>query len=477
MTRLNGWKIRCALFSLFTVWALIAHAQTFNTVLSFDGADGANPIYSGLTQGTDGTVYGTTTVGGTNGGGTIFRVTGGGDVTTLYNFCSDTGCVDGANPWGQVTLDADGNTYGTTYGGGMNGVGTVFKLARAGGLTTLHSFNTSDGAYPESGLIEDLDGNFYGTTTFGGHGYGTVFKITKEGILTTLYKFCSQTGCLDGNGPVAALALGTDGNFYGTTYQGGGNPCQGLSGCGTVFRVSSQGHLTTLHIFDSADGTGPAGAMIQASDGNFYGTTIYGGTPEPACTAGCGTIFKMTPQGMLSTLDSFDNTDGAIPTAGVVQGTDGNFYGTTIFGGENSSGTVFMVTSGGTLTTLFTFGPGSSAPEPLGALLQATNGTFYGTTYEGGLTNDGTVFSIATGLGAFVRTSSTFGKVRQTGGIIGQGFTGTTSVMLNGVPANFTVVSDTFIKATVPDGATTGYVTVITPSGTLTSNVPFHVLK
>jgi uncharacterized repeat protein (TIGR03803 family) len=225
------------------------------------------------------------------------------------------------------------------------------------------------------------NGDLYGTTLFGGvnnacgfPGCGTVFKITREGVLTTIYSFCSQPGCVDGALPYAGLTQGTDGNLYGTTWQGGNGNEACYEGCGTVFRISREGALTTLYSFCS----------------------------QPGCM------------------------DGSSPQAGLVQATDGNFYGTT---------------------------------------------------YDGGTDGEGTVFSLSMGLGPFVTFVHSAGKVGQTGGILGQGLTGTTSVMLNGIPASFTVVSDTFIRATVPAGATTGYVTVTTPSGMLTSNVPFHVLK
>ena len=216
---------------------------------------------------------------------------------------------------------------------------------------------------------------------------------------------------------------------------------------------------------------------MQAIDGNFYGTTKIGGG------IGGGTIFKITPAGALTTLYSFCSqpncADGDDPMGGVIQATDGNFYGAAAKGGEDNDGTVFEITPDGTLTTLHAF-HGNDGALPFGGLAQGTNGTFYGVTDEGGSActpfGCGTVFSLDMGLGPFVTFVRAAGKIGQTGGILGQGFTGTTSVSINEVPASFTVVSDTLIKAIVPPGATTGYVTVVTPSATLTSNVPFHVL-
>jgi len=184
---------------------------------------------------------------------------------------------------------------------------------------------------------------------------------------------------------------------------------------------------------------------------------------------------RLTPENDLTTLHSFDQNDGSDPFGKLVQGTDGNYYGTTSQGSTNV-GTIFQITQDGILTTLHDF-EGTDGTDPRGGLVQATNGKFYGTTFQGGDGNSGTIFSLDMGLGPFVTFVRAFGKVGQTGPILGQGFTGTTSVMLNGVPADFTVVSDTYIKATVPPGATTGYVTVTTPTGVLTSNVPFHVIR
>jgi uncharacterized repeat protein (TIGR03803 family) len=256
--------------------------------------------------------------------------------------------------------------------------------------------NCTDGAYPLAGLIQATDGNFYGTAYAGGvNGNGTAFKITPAGTLTTLYSFCSQANCGDGETPYAALVQGTDGNFYGTTYAGGSSSnCNG--GCGTVFKITSANTLSTLHGFAGTDGSAPYAALVQAIDGNFYGTTEGGGTN------GYGTVFKITPGGTLTTLYSFCSQtncgDGAYPLAGLIQATDGNFYGTTEVGGTNGYGTVFKITPGGTLTTLYSFcsqtncGDGAS---PLAGLIQATDGNFYGTTDYGGTMGYGAIFSLS----------------------------------------------------------------------------------
>ena len=198
----------------------------------------------------------------------------------------------------------NGNFYGTTYLGGANGDGTVFELTPAGALTMLHSFDGTDGSNPTE-LVQASDGNFYGTTENGGaHGAGTVFEITVVGVLITLYNFCSETNCTDGEYPYAGLVQARNGNFYGATDAGGAN------GDGTVFEITSEGVLTTLHSFDGTDGAEPAPALVQANNGNFYGTTLTGGAN------GDGTVFELTPAGALTTLHSFDGTDGSTPMPG-----------------------------------------------------------------------------------------------------------------------------------------------------------------
>ncbi len=228
-------------------------------------------------------------------------------------------------------------------------------------------------------------------------------------------------------------------------------------------------------------GASPTGLM-QASDGNFYGTTQEGGINTTGCYAGCGTVFKMTQSGVVTLLHKFGNShdyDGAYPLSGLVEGTDGNLYGSTEDGGysEGRDGTLYMITTSGTETVLGHFYSGDPAGHtPFGSLMQHTNGKFYGTTYEGGLLSGGTVYSLDMGLGPFITFVQATGKVGGTAQILGQGLTGTTSVTFNGVSAaSFAVNSDTSMTAVVPAGATTGAVVVITPSGTLTSNRSFRV--
>jgi len=229
--------------------------------------------------------------------------------------------------------------------------------------------------------------------------------------------------------------------------------------------------------------------LVQATDGNFYGTAAEGGADTTGCAGfGCGTVFQITPGGTLTTLLSFYLTDGAYPAyGGLVQATDGNFYGTGIEGGDDTTGcfgygcgTIFQITSGGTLTTLYSFCLLSSCPDgayPYGGVVQDTNGIFYGLTEASGFDEqgDGTVFSFSEGLRSFVEAQPTLGKVGANVKILGTNLTGTTSVTFNGTPAVFKVLASSLIATTVPEGATTGTVQVVTPSGTLSSNVNFRV--
>jgi len=464
--------------------ALGASAQTFQSLISFDITDGALPYYGSLVQGRDGNYYGTTQSGGANnntlcgsgtfGCGTVFKITPSGALTTIYSFCSQPNCTDGANPWGGLVLGTDGSFYGTTYYGGVNSAdGTVFRITPAGALRTMHSFDGTDGANPVGALIQGMDGNGYGATVNGGaNGYGTVFRISPKGGLNTLYNFCSQSNCTDGENPYGGLVQATNGYLYGTTEAGGTFRCP-PNGCGTIFAMTLSGKLRTLHDFDGEYGAYPYAGLVQANDGNFYGTAMS------------GVAFSLTPTGKYAVLHIFEGTDSGVSPLGLVQGIDGNFYGTTVEGGNSGWGTIYELTSTGTLTTLFDFCDPeacSYGSQPYAGLLQATNGTFYGTTALGGtdLTDCGagcgTVYSLGMNLTPFVSLVQNWGKIGTTAEILGQGFTGVTSVSFNGTPAKFVVHSSTYLTATVPQGATTGLVTVTTSGFTFHSNKIFQVL-
>jgi uncharacterized repeat protein (TIGR03803 family) len=482
-------KLKTASAGLLLGVAMVisAQSQTFTPLGSFNGIDGANPFLMDFVQGDDGSLYGTATQGGSStcagGCGTVLKISLG-HLEILHTFCAHAPCLDGISPYAGLIEATDGNFYGTTNGGGTNGFGTIFRIARGGGvLTALYSFcaepNCTDGAYPQSRLLQASDGNLYGTTGYGGgatcppdpSGCGTVFRITLQGRFTTLHSF----GVVDGYEPIAGLIQGIDGNLYGTSQLGG----TGTPDWGTVFKMTLRGKVTTLYSFCTQPGCGDGGqpyaAVIQGADGDFYGTTTSGGDNQQ------GAVYRITSDGQFTTLHSFlGGTDGTFPSASLVQATDGNLYGTAANFGLNGGGTIFAITPGGDFTNLYSFCMRKNCIDgqfPFGGLLQDTNGVLYGTTRDGGFGYFGVIYSLDMGLAPFVTFVRPAGKVGQIGPILGQGFTGTTSVMLNGVPANFKVISDTYIKATVPSGATTGYVTVTTPSGVLTSNVPFHVIQ
>jgi uncharacterized repeat protein (TIGR03803 family) len=265
--------------------------------------------------------------------------------------------------------------------------------APAQSFTKLLDFNFfGNSANPEAvSLVQGTDGNLYGTTYGYNPGdnphYGTVFDITPAGALTTLWTFCAEPDCADGEGPRGALVQATNGGFYGTTVYGGSSSY----GYGTIFRLTSAGALATLHVFEETDGSNPYAGLVQASDGNFYGTTLGGGTD------GYGTVFKVTPNGTLTTLHSFyphtGSNDGRSPWAGLVQGRDGDLYGTTVNGGTGDDGTVFKITLGGKLTTLHSFNF-TDGYGPYGGVIQASDGNFYGTTIGAADDSGGTVFKM-----------------------------------------------------------------------------------
>lgn len=407
--------------------------------------NGVFPV-AGLLQGPDGNFYGVASGGGSSGTdfcqpyqgvfgcGTIFKLTPGGQFTLLYSFCGGNGCgllaSDGADPRGRLALGPDGNLYGTTQQGGYyDGVynsGTIFRISLSGGgYQIVHMFTgnsgTGDGSSPEAGLTLASDGNFYGTTQAGGTSdNGTVFKMDLAGNVTILYSFLSDDP--NGTDPFGALIQASDGNLYGTCYTGGS--AEG----GTVFRISTSGHLTKVYDFTTASiGTHPTSGVIQASDDNLYGVTPNGGI-------GLGAIYQLTLGGVATLEASFAGATGNFPDGALVQGSDGNFYVTTSSGGgTNSNG----VPDAGTIDTFI-----SGLPLPKPGIL--------GFVPSSG--NVGTKVTI--GLGPYI---------------------GATAVKFNGTNATFKVDGSEFITATVPAGATTGLISVTTPGGTVMSKQKFIV--
>jgi uncharacterized repeat protein (TIGR03803 family) len=457
--RTSAALILATLMLMFAAATTVATAQTYTDLHNFYGAGS----YGILAQGRDGNLYGTTTVGfcyTDSGCGYVFRIAPSGKLKVLYSFGPFSHGAGTSSPTG-LTLGTDGDFYGTTYYGGLWADGTIYKITRSGDLTYLYSFTGgSDGVRPYAAPIQSTDGNFYGTTA-----YGNAYKMTFAGTVSGL-------GPLPG-GSMAPLLQGIDGNFYGTTYNGG------TYGDGTDFKMTAKGVVKVVYNFDGTHGETPESPLIQGSDGNFYGTTEYGGSNGGA-TSG-GVVLKLTPQGALTVLHNFPDpnypNDGGEPLAGLLQATDGNFYGVTSGGGTMGYGVIFQITPAGGYSILYNFDKAHGG-GPESSPMQHTNGKLYGvTSYGGPRPSVGVFYSFDMGLGPFVSLVSASGKIGKTVEVLGQGFTGTTAVAFNGTAAAFKVVSDTYLTATVPTGATTGFVTVTTPSGTLTSNKQFRVTQ
>jgi uncharacterized repeat protein (TIGR03803 family) len=381
----------CWVSFLCSFFAIALQAQNFETVATFDQTNGKD-VFGPPIEATDHNLYGATVFGGTSNDGAIYKLTPKGVYEVLYSFCSQSNCTDGVNPaW--LMQAADGDFYGTTSAGGENGSGTIFKITPGGKFTLLYTFcseaNCTDGSEPQSSLVQTSDGTFYGTTIGGGaYNNGTVFTFSATKGLTTLYSFCAKTNCLDGAFPFIGLTLANDGNFYGTTAEGGNHNATScpLDGCGTVFKITPSGDLTTLYSFCAtgtcSDGAVPQGLLAQAKDGNLYGTTDNGGGENS------GTIFKISLQGKLTTMHSFCESgicnDGLIPYAGVIQATDGNFYGSAYLGGTGGWGTVFQMTPAAKFTVLHNFDGKADGSYLAASVLQASTGSLIGGTEGGG---------------------------------------------------------------------------------------------
>ena len=386
-----GWVSFVGLFCLAT-----GQAQTFTALASFNGVNGTSP--NGVIQGADGNFYGTTMSGGANGQGTVFKLTADGTITVLYSFCSQVNCTDGQLPAAGLVQGADGNLYGTTEAGGaysqpdgVDSPGTIFKITPSGVLTTLHSFSAAgtEGAAPMAALIQASDGNLYGTTAFGGtHMFagGVLFRISPSGAFSTLYSFCALARCADGYYSLAPLVQASDGNLYGTTSQGG------AGGLGSVFELTLGGAFAVLHSFSGPDGSYPAAGLVPVADGSLWGTTPAGGPNGGA--GGDGVVFKITPAGVLSTIYAFGTTpaDGSNPGA-LMRASNGDFYGTTFR-------TLFQITPGGALTTLLNTLNTANGGTGNAPLIQGVSGYLYGAAKLGGPSAQGLIFQITLALGS-----------------------------------------------------------------------------
>jgi uncharacterized repeat protein (TIGR03803 family) len=499
MTRIKNYRMSAvALLALAVVAAATpTYAQTYSVIYTFGNRTGDPMQPAGvIAQERDGLLYATSAFGGSTKGyaeGAVFKIAPTGQLDVLYSFCSQANCADGGQPFSGLTLRPDNHFLGTTkIGPGtscefQSGCGTIFDISPTGTLTTLYTFNAdgTDGGNPLEPPIVGPDESFYGVASSGGNptSCGTLYEITPSSVASPptavfglLHRFDDIHAC-NPNGP---LVLGTDGNFYGTT----GAPTAGEGG--VFFRLSVIPHkaavFTVLARFDGVSLPDPNGPLIQGSDGNFYGTTWNAHTG-----GGNGMIFRVTPTGTLTVLHTLNGTtEGFIPLS-LLQASDGNFYGVAA-GLGTSSGALFQMTPTGSYSVLYNFNFTTGNPFPYGTYLgaaqvQHTNGRLYGDTFFGGSSADGdpsgsgVFYSWDAGLPAFVVTVPFMAKAGSFVEILGQGFDSTTTVSFNGTPAAATVVSGTYLKATVPSGATSGFVTATTSSGTLTSNKQFIVTQ
>lgn len=451
------------LLSLLALRSL-GECQTFSVLdnLGVNSGGPTNPGYN-MVQARDGNLYGTSPGGGKYNYGTVFKLTPAGKLSVLHSFQWGSG----AGPYGGLTLGTDGVFYGITEAGGTYGNGTVFKMTSSGQYTVLYNFTGgNDGQLPWAPPIEGTNGLFYGTTTRGGaNGWGTVYAVTTSGKLTTLYALTTTEVS-----PQSPLLQAASGLFYGVSPYGGGQAC------GEIFSVTAAGRVAPVYLFDCSHGGSPYGSLIQAQNGIFYGTASGWGK------YGNGSVYTLTAKGTYVDLYDFEGTpDGGGPYAPLIQATDGEFYGVTAGTPAGVvNGTIYKISAAGKLSVLYSF-DGTTGANPYGGLIQHTNGAFYGATVNGGtgtLCNGagcGTLYRLDVGLKPFVALLPGSGVVGASVGIIGQGFVGTTKVSFNGVSATFRVMSGTFLTATVPEGATTGVITVTTPSGVLKSNRKFRI--
>jgi uncharacterized repeat protein (TIGR03803 family) len=406
-----------------------------------------------LAQARDGNFYIEVQSGGVSALGGISSFSPLGVMNTVFSFNG----TDGAVPTGGLTLGVDAQLYGDAQSGVTNNDGATFKITTTGIYTSLHNFtNTGDGYGPVNALVLATDGNFYGLTNSNPE---TFYRVTPAGVLTTLHTFTNAEGFQGGQ-----LIQGSDGNLYGGLNLGG-------NGWGTLFKATTSGTVTVLHTFaiGGSDGASAAGGMAQASNGTLLGTTYAGGTN------GIGVLYKITSTGTYTALRNFtSSSDGANPLE-LIPASDNNLYGVTVNGGANNCGTLFRVTAAGAFSVVYNF-TSATGCNPASMLTQGTDGKLYGVTNTGGAHSSGTFYSVDLGLPTFVTLLPAAGKVGSKIGILGQGFTSSSVVKFNGT-AGTTVsrTGSTFLLATVPSGASDGFVTVTTGSTTLTSLQKFTV--
>ena len=457
------------LLVLIVVTVVPAQSQTYSVLYNFGTQTGGpwGMYRAGLiAQGLDGSLYTAAQSGGaSSSNGAAYSLTLQGGLKVLHSFNG----TDGTNPRAGLTLGTDGSFYGITANGGSCGGGTSYKVGSSGGFTTLYQFPCADG-FASTPLTLAQDGTFYGATYSGGaYNYGQIYRIAPNGQYSVIID--------SGDNINSPLLLGTDGAFYAESSSGGSQEYGG------IFKITTAGQITYLHSFDSTNGYYPHGGLYQGTDGNFYGTTDNGGAFS------AGVVFQLTPAGVYSVLHHMNGTsDGAVSYTGLIQATDGNFYGVTSQGGIITSacpsgcGTLFRITPQGAYSVLHTF-THVDGDSPQSSLYQHTNGRIYGATEFGGTGTDpacnancGVFFSLDAGLAPYAALTPFEGTRGSRVVILGQGFKSATAVTFNGVAASFTIVSDTTISVTVPGTATTGIVKVtLGRLGSLSSKVRFTV--
>jgi uncharacterized repeat protein (TIGR03803 family) len=358
----------------------IAAGPAFSVLYTFEDDPNPNSPSGPTIQGSDGQFYGTSN-GGTNRFGTAYKVDMAGGLTLLHTF---TGGNDGSYPAGGLIEGADGGYYGTAEFGGANNKGTVFKVDSSGNFSLIYTFTgAADGAIPASGLILGTDGNYYGVALTGGtNNSGVIFRVTPAGALSTLYTFTNGT---DGNSP-QSLVQGSDGNFYGSADGG-------VNGQGTLFKVSPSGTFTLLHAFNTTDGINPTGRLVEGADGSLYGVAVTGGGGG---AGDGGTIYKVDSAGNFTLLYSSLGGSDPIEMSSLQLGTDGNFYGVASGLGSPTTnyGTLFRMDTAGNLLTLYSFLNGTDGALPYSTLVQASNGSLYGTSSSAGSGYQGTLFEL-----------------------------------------------------------------------------------
>jgi len=476
----KGVNTSLVLFGFGLLLSAGLYAQSHTDLFDFDcQSGGCVPTNFGrLTQGLDGNLYGTSLQGGRFNWGTIFMVTTSGAHTDLWSFDE----VSGAEPFGGLTLASDGSFYGTTTEGGTYHDGTVFRFTPPNTFTVLHSFSGSDGNAPDAPPTQAADGNLYGVTS---DGFTYRIELPSGTFQQLPNNVVPLSGCflLNCEYVTAPLYLASDGNLYGTSATGGGT-----FGVGSVFRMTTDGDITNLYSFTGvSDGALPRGPLTQGqgADTALYGTTWLGGTFSPV---GAGTLFRVTLEGVFTSLHSFDGTvfspptniEGEQPRNGLVAASDGFLYGANTFGGTNGAGTLYKATTtGSSFKKFFDFpGPGFFGGGPWTTLMQHTNGTLYGLSIDGSH-NAGTFYSVTPVKPIPILKIA--GPIFVLPGVpvqfLGNNLTQAFEVTLGGEQMPFQANADTYLTAQVPNDAVDGVVTVTLESGLqIATQSAIHIL-